>query len=536
MNKNIISQLRKPFRAVMFLLAIIVLYACNDTYDKHYDGDPTIVSDTNLWETIESVPELSTFSEILKKHGYDQILSQSQAYTIFAPTNEALLGLDTSDMDVKKELLENHIARYFIPASGENTKTIATQNKKRIQLTNMGNNFVFGETPFASPLKTLIASNGIIHLLGGYETFFPNTRELMTKMDNLDSIGSYLSRYDERIFYPELSVPGGINELGQQEYLDSVFVNYNKIQSQFGLIDREDSSYMVIVPTNKAWIEAYDRIKDYYVYYDKETRTADSLQREYTTRALVQDMFFNLSLQGSMKDSLVSTYRKTYVYPYRQNVFYDPQELLAGSTPVETSNGIAYITDHLNVKDTASWHQPIIVEAEHINGRENTLSLTFNQRATGDYINTISNGYYLQVQKNTPNGNPTVTFSIPNTLSSTYDIYCVFVSHFALQPNALKLQPNLVFFTLNYTDNSGKLATARFPESGNKEIDTYMSEIVLVASDFKFPIAGFKESYTENEVHPVSLKVSSNVPRTQTSNYSRDLLIDCIILVPKSQH
>ena len=55
-------------------------------------------------------------------------------------------------------------------------------------------------------------------------------------------------------------------------------------------------------------------------------------------------------------------------------------------------------------------------------------------------------------------------------------------------------------------------------------------DTVLVASDFKFPVANYGE-----EITTVTLKVISNVPRSETTNYSRELLLDCILLEPKKQ-
>lgn len=524
MNKTIILQLRRHLQVFVVFFAGVLLYACNDTYDKHYDADPDIVADKNLWETLESVSELSSFTEVLKKYGYDQILSQSQAYTIFAPDNQAMAALDTSDMDVQKELIENHVARYFIPASGTKVRTIATLNEKRIKLTNTGQSYVFGAAPFTVPTKSVVASNGIVHVLSQCDPFFPNIREYMDKRAGLDSIGDYLRLYDEEIFVPEASVPGSIVD-GQQTYLDSVFINYNEILYSFGHINKEDSSYTMIVPNNNAWTEAYERIKHYYVYYDANQETADSLQRVYATRALVQDLFFNNNLQESTKDSLVST---------SENTFYDPVALFAGMEAVETSNGTAYIANQLTIKDTASWHQEIITEAEYTWGRENTLSTPFTVRVAGS-VAILSNEMYLQLTPTTSSGNPTATFSVLGTLSSVYDIYCVFVTGLLTRPNAAGLRANKVYFNLNYTDEKGNYVTDRFPESGTIETDPLVMDTVLVASDFKFPAAFYKPTYETDEKASVNLKVFSNVARTETTLYSRELLIDCILLVPKSQ-
>lgn len=525
MNK--IKILLVPARRYIVTMNLIILfcitaffYSCSDdTYDKHYDPDPNIVSENNLWEIIEATPELSKFSELLKKHGYDRILSQKQAYTIFAPDNGALENLDTTAMNVKTELLDNHITRYFQPASGLEPQVITTMNSKKTNLINLNGNYFFGSASFLSPAKTIVASNGIVHLLSEYESFFPNIWEYLAKRPDLSLIKEYMYSFDEIVFDPDLSMPGSIVD-GQQTYLDSVFVNSNQLIRQLGYVNREDSSYTMIVPNNTAWEKAYNRSKDYYVYYNKDTQRADSLQRANACFALVQDLFFNNLQQLSPKDSLVST---------SKNIFYKPQYLFEGTEEITASNGNLFVSGELKIDALDSWHKPIIVEAERTFGRENTLSTPYIWRASNSSL--VSNGRYLKLEPTTSTGNPTVTFSIPDVLSSYYDIYCVFVTDLIATPNAVGLKPRKVYFNMSYQDNKGDFITDRFPESGNIQVDPYIMDTMLIASNFKFPTA----NYGLNEVNSITLKVLSNVSRSETTLFNRDLLIDCILLVPRKQ-
>jgi hypothetical protein len=521
----IMNKINKIITGAGFLLCGV--FACtDDTFDRHYHADPNIVAENNLWESLTSIPELSRFTEWLKIYGYDESLSQTQAYTVFAPNNEALALLDTSGMDVVAELIENHIARFMLPLPGNAATMVATLNRKRINFENLAGNYYFGSAAFTNPVKSLVASNGIIHVLNSYESFFPNTWEYLSKGTGLDSIKNYLYAHDEMEFIPELSVPGDIVD-GQQTYLDSFFFNNNTVLSRIGYINQEDSSYVMIVPDNTAWIEAYNRIKDDFVYYNKSAAIADSMQRTSASFALVQDLVFNNRTQISPQDSLVST---------TKHAFFNPQSLFEGANPpVTTSNGTVYVTSQLKFNAWESWHEQILVEAERTFGRENTLSTPLVLRTT-DGTAAISDLRYLQLEPTTSTGNPTVTFEVPNTLSSYYNIYCVFVSGKVRNPNAEGLKPCKVYFNLSYLDHSGNFAIDRFPESGTIETDPNIIDTVLVASNFKFPTANFdeKKASGENDVK-VTLKVVSNVGRSETTNFSRELLLDCIYFEPKKQ-
>jgi uncharacterized surface protein with fasciclin (FAS1) repeats len=500
------------------LFMSILLFGCtNEKWDEHYQADPELVSDKNLWMSLEAIPELSIFTGILKNYGYDRMLSQSQAYTVFAPCNDALAAYDSTGRNVKTELIDNHIARFIFPASGNNPVSIGTLNTKKIELAHPGGNYFFGSAAL-SQRSSITASNGVIHVLDAYEAFFPNTWEYLARRSDLDSIKNYLYSFDEIIFYPDGSVPGSVVD-GQMTYLDSVFIHSNLLLHRLGYINVEDSSYTMLAPTNAAWIEAYDRIRNDFVYYNQKTSLADSLQRAHTSFALIQDLIFSNTMQVSPQDSLIST---------SKNTFYRPQYLFDGCEQITTSNGSIYISNQLKYKPYESWHSPIQVEAERALGRENTLSTAYTVRPNGTV--PVSEGRYLQLIPTTSSGNPTVTFEIPNTLSSAYNVYCVFVTAKVNNPNAIGLKPCKVYFNLNYLNTSGDLMTDRFPESGTIETNPNAMDTVLVASNFKFPVANYGE-----EEATVTLKVFSNVARSETTAFSRDLLLDCILLKPEKQ-
>jgi uncharacterized surface protein with fasciclin (FAS1) repeats len=518
-KKKIYGFRKLPGLGVL-LFALLAVFSCSDgIWNSHYDADSEVVEKDNLWTKIEGASELSTFASILKKHGYDKTLSYSQAYTVFAPTNEALASIDTSKMDdVATEFVENHIARYMLPAS-QSASVVLALNGKRIDFGVLNGGFYFGNAALAVPAKTIVASNGLVHELDGYEPFFPNLFEYLAKGNELDSIRKYVYSFNEKIFVEAASTPGSIDENGQQAYKDSVFRYNNGLLNRIGYINREDSSYTMLVPTNAAWIEAYDRIKNYYVAYNASKKTADSLQRVNTSFALVQDLVFSNNLQKSPQDSLVSTSKNSFHQPY--------SGILAGSGHVTTSNGQAYVTGLLTIRPTESWHQPIRVEAEVANkGRTVALGTASTGFVSGALANIVSNGKYLRVEPTSSSGNPSVSFEIPNTLSGSYDVCCVFV---APSVEGSVAQANKLYFNLKYLNTGGTYTTSRFPSSGVIQTNpAVVVDTMIVVENFKFPIANYNEKTTT-----VTFQVVSNVPRAELNLFSRKLLIDCILLKPR---
>ena len=85
-----------------------------------------------------------------------------------------------------------------------------------------------------------------------------------------------MKSYNE-IRFDEINSAQGPTVNGQVTYLDSVINEYNEWFGRIGQLNREDSSYTMFAPTNKAWAEAYEVAKTYFVY-DEATADRDSLQ------------------------------------------------------------------------------------------------------------------------------------------------------------------------------------------------------------------------------------------------------------------
>ena len=93
----------KVFGAGCSLMAALALGACSD-WDDHYDAETSLLPSqkVSLWESIKSNTELSQFSELLEKVGYDKTLSEAQSFTIWAPKNGAT-GFDFATLSTLKD-------------------------------------------------------------------------------------------------------------------------------------------------------------------------------------------------------------------------------------------------------------------------------------------------------------------------------------------------------------------------------------------------------------------------------------------------
>lgn len=531
--------MKMQFKLIRYILLLFVgssllFVSCkNDNWTEHYSINGELVPGQNLWDIIRQDPTTSKFAWAVRKTGYDKLLSGSQMYTVWAPSDSSAQNIDTTDTSLSDTVLlrsyvQNHISHYSYPASGTSPQRIVLLNNKVIIFSRIGEDFLIGSNRLIQ--KDIVTSNGILHRIGDKIPFSGNIWELMDLETELDSLRTYFHSFDRIVFDEALSIPGDVNEDGKMVYLDSVTYNFNSLFYKFGILNNEDSTYSVLMPNNTAWINSYNNIKEFYRYFYSTVASkynADTLQRQFTMNALVQDLVFRNN-QVPVHDSLLSTSDNYFLKPFD-----------GALRAVSASNGTIYITDNLQYKSWQSWNKEIRVEAEQTKGRVSTNSI-LNERSYTDTSFIVSNNKYIDISPSQSGVNPTVTFDIPNTLSgklntdstvqygAAYNIYCVFA------PNGLKTTtplPSKAIFTLLYKQTNGLIPSKNFTnKSVNFVTNTDKMTKVLVAEKFVFPVSEYNM-----EKPNVQLKVSSNVTQAQLSAYSRDLLLDCIIFEPVQQ-
>jgi uncharacterized surface protein with fasciclin (FAS1) repeats len=428
-------------QTILILLLLVAtsagFWACNDK-EEHYAEQPAVTGELSLMQEIESNPDWEKFAEILRATGYDKHLSSDAAYTVWIPDKDALKDVDMNDLTSLKRLVTNHIARYTQSASGTNERRIYMLNNKPLTLENRGGEYYLYGVKMQT--QNRVAKNGLLHTLQNQLPYRSNLWEYMNDNAGFDSLRNYLYAFDQYYFNPNISPQISYNEEGDIVY-DSIFTHSNAMfnirSGGIGSISTEDSTFTMLLPTNRAWEEAYQRIFPYFTWFvdeatDYTQQRADSLQRENTQYHLVRDLVFRGDLQEILPtfthgdlDTLYSTTGAAFV---------NPAHLFAAGTWQEASNGWIFVTDKLDYYNDEAWQRPIIVEAEKMSsyiftGNSATPPVNGRGRANPVFFpndSTISNAGYLLVEANSTSDRPYVTFLIPNTLSGKYNLYCVF--------------------------------------------------------------------------------------------------------------
>ena len=561
MKKYIIEKSKQLL--LLFSFSPLLLGSCSD-WDDHFDANTSVLESQNstLWKNIEKSGNLTQFAEILRKTGYDQRLDASQTYTVWAPEDDTfdyqtLLGYDNERL--VKEFVENHIARNNYPASGEIDKDVYMLNEKMMHFSGKDSYLIQG---LLLNQLNMSSSNGTIHTLKGRIAFLSNIYEALFNLDYpVDSVRDYVRSFDEKIINEGKSKAGPVVN-GEQTFLDTIYYEHNDMLSLFDAhINREDSSYTMLIPTNKAWEDARKKIKEYCNYLPsfkylvpgegRNTTTvtlkdAEAMKDSVANLYLMASLFYNNNLFDNKKlktlkegtvlncDSLMTTYGFKMYADDAVNVFDKAKR-------VETSNGAVWITDSLRIPSWTICNPEIRLEAEHqsiqayysyLNGAPNVKEVT---KQNAEVLGHVSNNYYIELEPQSTNVNPEIYFYMPNVRSTTYKIYVVLVpANINSKYYSGELKPNLIDFTIGYNDEKGsykqKVLDTLTVHVDSLHNEHYTAKVDTVfAGEFTFPLSYLGLSSGAKRYAPF-IRVRSKV---NNKNYDRTLRIDCIILRPK---
>ena len=534
---------RSPLSIIHCPLSIVIMLASCSDWNDHYEGTADAASEgATIWQQMKATPELSDFCDVLEQTkvyrmhkktpvSYADLLSGGQSFTVLAPVNntfnkDSLLQLVQTvrgDSAVEKSFVQNHITRSLVSSSPNNAKMLML-NMKHMTM----ENGLVDNTPVK--LANTKSSNGMFHILQYALPYKHNILEMLCDNPQLTDIGANIMSFNEDIFDPTSSVSNGVID-GVPIYVDSVVYERNRLLENVGLLDAEDSTYLVVVPTTEGWREIYNETSQYFLY-DKSVEKRDSLQQYYTMSALLEDAVFNMTDQKSIQDSLISVpYLRTNqsfekgkkVYHVFQKPF-DEGGILYGANKLDCSNGRIYTTPKWSFKPTDTFFKELRTEGESTWMLTQERDCSYNIRR--QIADSISSGSYLQIIPKSGTSNWELTFRISNTLAGDYDICMVLLPQSVAGLNNGK--PCKFKATINYVDEDNNAQSfncnnTQF-ESNAERVDT-----IVVAEGFHFPTC----NYDQNEVK-VTVKLQCSILARETSRYSREMYLDCIYLRPRT--
>ncbi len=580
------------------LMAVLCLDSCTD---DHYDLNSNNAKGT-LWENLNATGECNDFLDILSKsvvnkkaYGvpasitYADLLKADNSMTAWAPKDgtydaqkwqallaEAKQAEESGDLVtaaekyklVEKQFVKNHLSYFNHTGSYASVKRIALANGKYAEY-DSGEGTIKGVGIESGANRNIASVNGTAHLLSSYIPYAYDLKEILETTPDLSLLYEYVASKDTLIFSESSSIKGATVD-GQVQYVDSVFYESNKIMPD--IATDADSLVAAIYFKNDAWQKALEQVKksfkykEAYSYVDEkgvlytDSLRADSLQEAKAVDALFKNMFYSLDEQPAFDqsnasvesvktffetaDSLVS---KEY---YGQNRYYQrapyANVLTDGQTPVEVSNGYAFIVDNFNFKTNKSWQFDKTLEAENsylVNTQYSKSLSTASPRGVTQTVldgarnpivsGKLSGNSFQEFVPSSSAANPQVTFDLDDLLSGTYDIYAVFVPENINDSTNISPKANKFTATLTYDfDDKGKQLTVSSTGGTDGVFTTDVTKIdtILLFENYKFDVC----YYDISKSNPM-LTITSSIKLKDRKTCTPNLRIDCILLVAKDE-
>ena len=523
--------------------AAAALTACTD-WNDHYETAAGGAAGGTLWEQLSSNPQLTDFCQVLEQTrvyrmhrktevSYADLLRGGQSFTVMAPVNgtfnrDSLLALvETAQGDsmVEKTFVFNHLSRMAtsLKATPQTMRLLNGKNAALTQTTILG-------VPVLTANQH--AENGVLHIVSHALPYSYNLYEALCDDLEMTPAGLTLRHYEWDEFDPDASVSSGVVE-GVPVYVDSVVYERNRMLERIGLLSAEDSTYWVVAPTAAGWERAWNKVTEYFVF-DKSYLKRDSLQHYYTTYKLFEDAVFNMTDQYSTDDSLVSvpypSWRRSYVSGKPvYHVFNKPFQaggILSGARTLQCSNGVLYKTDEWPFDPTKTFFKELWTEGESTWLITSEKSCRYS--AVRQVADSISENALLQIVASSGTANWEITFRLDNVLSGDYDVCAVILPQTAINPKETRLRPCKFKAIVNYADLEGKNQTY---DCGNVSFQSNPVKVdtVVLAEAFHFPTSNYGQS-----TNKISLTLKCNIAPLETSRYSREMLLDCIYLRPRT--
>lgn len=568
----------------MMVAGALAATSCSDFSDYNETPvDQTPSSSQTLWENIlQNSDNLSDFAALVRQTGFDAELNTPRSLTVWAPKNGTFNPADyqgLSKEDLLRQFVEGHIAEYGHAATGKVNERVNMLNNKSFDFVGDGS-YTFGGHAVTNP--NMPSSNGLLHIIDGANRFYPNLYEYISPGRGIDLLAEYFKRYETTTLDPKASVEGPMVN-GIRTYVDSVMITSNDLEERLrAQLSAEDSSYTMLLPTDKAYEEMYNRVLPYYNYlgtikmhdvenYEKasDTKTkdygpinttylADSLVRWQIVRNLVYSNTdgYNQWLvgKGEAGDTLRSTTR---------NKLSNPRDILGAAPvgePIEMSNGYGRMVDSLAfypwetycpelsfspLRYTASLFPDVSkMQRYKVTNPDNSpLTWLFGPETT------LTEYTFGWIEAGGERTKPEVYISLPNVMSTTYNFYVVYMPVAIMSGTLNDPRPNWLNYQLQYCDAKGALQVYNFSKAYADSLltggtlpkvptsvgtatgfinDPEKTDTVFIGR-FTFPV-----SYRDLDVYP-SLHITTPITpfnNQQLRDYSRDVRIATILLRP----
>ncbi|MFD1257301.1 fasciclin domain-containing protein [Mucilaginibacter terrae] len=337
-----------------YLLVLLLITAALSACKKQWDDRTAITDqqlDKNLMQKIQENTNLSTFAGYLTRLGYDRLLSASKTYTVWAPDNQALQGIDpavVADTAKLRLFVNNHIANQaYLTSNVQVSLRIRTLIGKKITFTPT----LVEEATITSANQYV--SNGVLHIINATLAPKLNISEYIRSLTTVGALHkAYILRQDTVLIDTAKATVASVDPVSGKPILvpGTGTVSQNKYFNRVANLASEDSLYTYFVLTDAAYNTERSKVSRFFTTVSGSADTTMNILAAYNVLkdVAVRGVILPANLPNfliSVKGVEVPVNRAAIVQSYR------------------ASNGMVYVMSSMDFK-LANKITPIVIEAE----------------------------------------------------------------------------------------------------------------------------------------------------------------------------
>ena len=380
------------------VLIILLFSACDTQWDSHIETNE--MRGKSLMEVVSGNSQTSAFAAILRKTGYDKLLSGDKMLTVFVPSNSALSGVDMNNVEELKRLVKNHVAysNYSVLNGSFTADRIEMMNAKKCNVSGLKIDGVELNTTTGS--YNITAGNGILHIVNGIIPFKMNIWEYLQSQTG-NHLATFVKAQDKMIMDMVKSIQIGVDPTSGKPLYDTVWINTNPVLNAYPINDESKVYTFALLPNS-----VVERLETKYAKYFAKANTSkqDSIVRgEVFKDCILVPVEINengkfASIDGVLMDIKIGDIEETY----------------------SASNGTIYKLTDADVKIYENKVKTIHIEAENYHSVYSNVALAWVKR----YRPSLSGGIDMVLNSPTIYATPhqyiTADTTITTNISRTF--------------------------------------------------------------------------------------------------------------------
>ena len=430
--------IEKKLRVILYMACFsAMMYGCSKKWDARTEvTDPNLKG--SLYERLSQNADLSEFSKLLVKSGYDKVLASSKTFTVWVPDNAALANL-APDVINDSLKLDRFIANHITLSALSVTMAADTLMVKMLD----GKNLDFTSASISDAhivTADQYASNGLFHIIDKALTPKLNMWEYILGSVQTWQQNNFIYSLESINIFPadSLAVNTG-NPLLDNEFLKKV---YN--------VGNEEKKFTYFLMADDAFETEETKLLPYLISGSQDS--TENLSKYYAVRDMV---FEGAYTRGTLPDTLISKFGVKV--PINKSAII--------GDPILLSNGIVYVMSSMDVK-LEDRLVPTTIQGESPGGFTQTdKSLYTYYREKEDPSGILFNDIMVM-----NHGVPLfgINYRAPNLYSTTYQVYWRAIND--IQTNVF--QQRLRVGGVEGTDGTVTNPLAFFPYT-NVELNNY---------------------------------------------------------------